>query len=46
MPNIIMTTIGQFIDRLDGVEYALLIAILYFAAVTIIIVAEYGRNRK
>jgi hypothetical protein len=39
-------TIGEFIDGLDGIERALIIAILYITAVTIIIVAEYGRNRK
>jgi hypothetical protein len=46
MPNIIMSSFGEFIDGLDGIERALIIAILYITAVTIIIVAEYGRNRK
>jgi len=39
-------TFAQWIDSLDGVERALIIAILWITAVTIIIVAEYGRNRR
>jgi hypothetical protein len=46
MPTIIMTSLGEFIDGLDGVERALIIAILWLTAISIIIVAEHGRNRK
>ena len=46
MPTIIMTSFGQWLDSLDGIERALIIAILWLTAISIIIVAEYGRNRK
>lgn len=40
------TTIGQWIDSLDRVEYALIVSILWITMLTIIIVAESGRGRK
>jgi len=40
MPTIIMTSLGEFIDGLDRVEYALIIAILWIAVLSIIIIAE------
>lgn len=46
MPTMITTTLPQFLDSLDGVERALIIAILWITAVTIILVAEYKRPRK
>lgn len=46
MPTIIMTSFGQWIDSLDGVERAIIIAILWITMLTIVIVAESGRGRK
>jgi hypothetical protein len=41
----ITTTLPNWIDRLDRVEYALLTAILWITVLTIILVAERGRRK-
>lgn len=39
-------SIGQWIDSLDGVERALIIAILWITTISIILIAEFNRPRK
>lgn len=45
MPTMITTTLGQWIDGLDRVEYALGVSILWIAVLTLIIMAEFGRRK-
>ena len=45
MNTIILTSVGQWIDGLDRVEYALGVSILWIAVLTLIIMAEFGRRK-